>query len=167
MTDEEELERHKALQNLDFTDWYNVDDFANKYQYSRRDALREIKRFFIETGREEIWEEVWRRTIGNPNYLQLSPQDIALYEKTYSTKQKVTSPQQHPCLNPEHTFYSEELSLALKAWEYAASKASGKTNYGAKVDAYLDKHNVGEKQRERIKSVCNPFKRGPRPASKK
>lgn len=97
-------------------------------------------------------EEKQRFEAENPNIIASEKQN---------TEQHPTHA--HPCLDITHSFYSEELALAIRAWEYAVASKPTKSNFTVKIDSFLDKQNAGENQRERIKSVCNPFKRGPKP----
>lgn len=160
----EELERHKKLQLLDFTDWYTLDDFAGKYGYSHRTAVLEIKRILIGTGREDVWERS-KYTIDHPpkthRYVVLSPDDIEFYEKTLS-KEKPVEALTHPCFDSTDIFHSKRLALAIRAWEYAKSKKPTKSNFSKKIDSFLDSHNVEGEERKRIREICNPFPRGPK-----
>lgn len=161
---------------------YTIEEFAGCFGYTLEKALYEIKKYNLfdpvpHINTQKIYESRRVGDVGSvrkepdrPMIRYVSEDTLEKYKAMIALEKTALETQStcgHPCLNPEHPLYSEELALALKAWEYATSKISSKANFMIRVDGYLNKHIVGEKQRERIKSVCNPFKRGPRPAYKK
>lgn len=142
-----------------------LEEFCGRFDLTTGKALSEIRRC-------KLWDcgkslHFFKKDATDNPYLIPLP-EFDRYAAIIEEENEVNQPPlTHPCLDPIDDFYSEELALAIRAWEYARSNRPTKSNFMVRIDAFLDKHGVGENQRDRIKTICSRHKRGPKPGNKK
>lgn len=145
-----------------------LDEFCGRFDLTPGKAKAEIRRC-------KLWNcgvHPARGFLKRPHEIGDDPFKIPLPEADRyaaiieAEKAATTPPIQHPCLDPEHPFYAEELAVAVKAWEYAVSQKPTRSNFGRKIEAYLQRCEAGSNETVRLKTVCGIQKRGPRPSKK-
>ena len=91
------MERHNELpaqRKYDDYEYTTVDGFAQKYGFSRNEAIGRIKWFLCATGRESLWESekiYIQRSEGR--MMIFTPDDIAEYEALLEKEKTQTTPE--------------------------------------------------------------------------
>lgn len=147
--------------------FFTLNEFQGKFGYTREEALYEIaehniKAWYKVPGMRTLIPREWvSYNCADAQITSIPTEEVERYAAIIASRKPPVS-LTHPCLDSSHPFYSEELALAIRSWEYAILNKPTKSNFSVKIDSFLDKQNAGENVRGRIKTVCNPFKRGPR-----
>jgi len=146
-----------------------LDEFCGRFDLTPGKAKAEIRRC-------QLWNcgvHPFRNfRLRMPDEIGKDPFEIPLPEADRyaaiikAEKAATVPPARHPCLDPGHPFYAQELALALGSWEYAVSQKPTSSNFKKKIESFLQRQQAGVNQINRIVTVCGINKRGPQPQKK-
>ncbi len=166
---------NKCSQYWSFADYLPVDAVLDYWCEGQGDDCRAAKKYALITACENGHVEYTRadgKTFNDP-VMELIGRDILLIRKTSfeqwadmtfnpAAKQAL----QVPYLDPSNKHYSEELSIAVKAW-LALYDNGGRYKMGRghkeQIKEAMDKRGLSEAAIERIATVVNPNKDGGAP----